>query len=53
MPPRLPENVITLGTPAFAARGDDQRALVFLVGDLGQSHVPSLGAATRAWLSHE
>ena len=42
-----------LHEPAFAARGDDQRALVFLVGDLGQSHVPSLGAATRASLSHE
>ena len=29
-----------LDEPAFAAGGDDQRALAFLVGDLGQSHLP-------------
>ena len=42
-----------LHEPAFAARGDDQRALAFFVDDLGQSHVPSLGAATRASSAHE
>ena len=36
---------------AFAAHGDDQRALVVVVDDLGQSHAFFPGAAVRASIS--